>query len=127
MERRHLLLLHLLQILFGKNTVINSVGSDFEKSITRFLGPTLNGIFYFLLSNHLFYSLGHHATFASIPWNAAFVGLPSMANKLLPATMVLMHIYSGTVFCSLESALTDLSLRVTHIFLILEGLKVNYV
>jgi hypothetical protein len=38
------------------------------------LGPLPNGVFYFLLSNHLFYSLGHHATFASIPWGAAFVG-----------------------------------------------------
>jgi hypothetical protein len=119
-------------ISFALITVANSIWQQyiegsfntFHTKSSIFIDSIINAVFYVTLNHHLFYALGHHATFTSIPWTAAFVGLPAMSNKIIPGAFVLTHIFSGTIFCSIESAYQGPNLKVMHLFYGFEGLKV---
>lgn len=49
-----------------------------------------------------------------------------MQNKILPAALIILHLYSGTIFCTIEGVVCQ-PLRVMHLFVGLEALKVCFV
>ncbi|TPP60156.1 GPI ethanolamine phosphate transferase 3 [Fasciola gigantica] len=75
--------------------------SDTSSAVCRYLRLASDwhvAVFLCLLDNLSFYTTGHQPTLADIPWDAAFtIYVGDHTTHVLPAVMVLTHLFSGSL------------------------------